>query len=387
MTERRRGLGRGLGALIPAAPKGTDGASPTVGAGAASPTAVPVLSPERGVAAAKVTTLPPGGPARDETVPPASVSRETEGAFPEDVVSAASIDGGLGAHFAELPLDFITPNPRQPRGVFDEDALAELVTSIQEVGLLQPIVVRQLGPERYELIMGERRWRACREAGLEQIPAIVRATDDEKMLLDALLENLHRAQLNPLEEAAAYDQLLKDFNCTHDELADRIGRSRPQVSNTLRLLRLSPSVQRRVAAGVLSAGHARALLAVDDSEEQDRLAHRIVAEGLSVRAVEEIVTLMGSRPNSTQKATGPRAGGRVSPALTDLASRLSDRFETRVKVDLGQKKGKIVVEFASMDDLDRILGTLAPGEGRVLQNRLTAEEPAEQPAEDDTAAE
>lgn len=346
-----------------------------------------MLSPDRGVAAAKVTTLPPGGPAADEDAAPASVSRETESEPIEKAVSAGVLDDGLGAHFAELPLDSITPNPRQPRGVFDEDALAELVTSIQEVGLLQPVVVRQLGPERYELIMGERRWRACREAGLEKIPAIVRATDDEKMLLDALLENLHRAQLNPLEEAAAYDQLLKDFNCTHDELADRIGRSRPQVSNTLRLLRLSPSVQRRVAAGVLSAGHARALLSVEDSEEQDRLAHRIVAEGLSVRAVEEIVTLMGSRPNSAPKTKGPRAGARVSPALTDLASRLSDRFETRVKVDLGQKKGKIVVEFASIDDLDRILGTLAPGEGRVLAQHLSTEQAPEQPAEDDKAAE
>ena len=276
----------------------------------------------------------------------------------------------VGAHFAELPLDSISPNPRQPREVFDEDALAELVTSIKEVGLLQPVVVRQLGPGRYELIMGERRWRACREAGLEAIPAIVRATEDEKLLLDALLENLHRAQLNPLEEAAAYDQLLKDFNCTHDQLADRIGRSRPQVSNTLRLLKLSPAVQRRVAAGVLSAGHARALLSVDDSAEQDRLAHRIVAEGLSVRAVEEIVTLMGSRPKSAPRSKGPRAGARVSPALTDLATRLSDRFETRVKVDLGQKKGKITVEFASIDDLERILGALAPGEGPVLQKSL-----------------
>jgi ParB family chromosome partitioning protein len=215
--------------------------------------------------------------------------------------------------------------------------------------------------------MGERRWRACRQAGLEAIPAIVRATDDEKLLLDALLENLHRAQLNPLEEAAAYDQLLKDFNCTHDQLADRIGRSRPQVSNTLRLLKLSPAVQRRVAAGVLSAGHARALLSVEDSEEQDRLAHRIVAEGLSVRAVEEIVTLMGSRPQTPQRSKGPRAGTLVSPALSELATRLSDRFETRVKVDLGQKKGKITVEFASVEDLERILSTLAPGEGPILQ--------------------
>ncbi|MFI7103868.1 ParB/RepB/Spo0J family partition protein [Streptomyces sp. NPDC050161] len=353
MSERRRGLGRGLGALIPAAPQSTEQGGPTVGRGTTSPSAVPVLAPERGVAAAKVASLPA-----------ASVSRETEAPTADaDPVAEREVPG---AHFAELPLDSITPNPRQPREVFDEDALAELVTSIQEVGLLQPVVVRQAAPERYELIMGERRWRACREAGLEKIPAIVRATNDEKLLLDALLENLHRAQLNPLEEAAAYDQLLKDFKCTHDELADRIGRSRPQVSNTLRLLKLSPTVQRRVAAGVLSAGHARALLSVGDSEEQDLLARRIVAEGLSVRAVEEIVTLMGSQPAGASKAKGPRAGTRVSPALTGLASRLSDRFETRVKVDLGQKKGKIVVEFASMEDLERILGTLAPDEGPVL---------------------
>ncbi|MGW3622760.1 ParB/RepB/Spo0J family partition protein [Streptomyces sp. NPDC000880] len=361
MSERRRGLGRGLGALIPAAPQ--EKQVPSSGA-SSSPGTAPVLTAERGVAAAKVTTLP-------------AAATAPEAITPEPEVAAQPAEPA-GAHFAELPLDAITPNPRQPREVFDEDALAELVTSIKEVGLLQPVVVRQLGPERYELIMGERRWRACREAGLERIPAIVRHTDDEKLLLDALLENLHRAQLNPLEEAAAYDQLLKDFNCTHDQLADRIGRSRPQVSNTLRLLRLSPPVQRRVAAGVLSAGHARALLSVEDSEEQDRLAHRIVAEGLSVRAVEEIVTLINSSPKSTFKPKSPRAGARLSPALTDLASRLSDRFETRVKVDLGQKKGKIVVEFASIDDLERILGTLAPGEGRVLEKGLD-----EEPEEDD----
>ncbi|MFE7134193.1 ParB/RepB/Spo0J family partition protein [Streptomyces sp. NPDC057638] len=352
MSERRRGLGRGLGALIPAAPQekqSTGGPSGPTGTSS-------LLTAERGVAAAKVATLPAAATA------------------PEAAESAARQGEPAGAHFAELPLDSLTPNPRQPREVFDEDALAELVTSIKEVGLLQPVVVRQLGPERYELIMGERRWRACREAGLERIPAIVRHTEDEKLLLDALLENLHRAQLNPLEEAAAYDQLLRDFNCTHDQLADRIGRSRPQVSNTLRLLRLSPAVQRRVAAGVLSAGHARALLSVEDPEEQNRLAHRIVAEGLSVRAVEEIVTLINSNPESTTKPKGPRAGTRVSPALSDLASRLSDRFETRVKVDLGQKKGKIVVEFASMEDLERILSTLAPGEGRVMEQGLQAEE-------------
>ncbi|WP_369390514.1 ParB/RepB/Spo0J family partition protein [Streptomyces sp. CG1] len=364
MSERRRGLGRGLGALIPAAPTEKTPAPAALGGGAStSPAAVPVLTTDRGVAAAKVATLPP-------------VSHETEEPSASSVMETPAPP--LGAHFAEIPLDAISPNPRQPRDVFDEDALHELVTSIKEVGLLQPVVVRQLGPARYELIMGERRWRACREAGLEAIPAIVRATEDEKLLLDALLENLHRAQLNPLEEAAAYDQLLKDFNCTHDQLADRIGRSRPQVSNTLRLLKLSPTVQKRVAAGVLSAGHARALLSVTDPEEQDRLAHRIVAEGLSVRAVEEIVTLMGSRPQKPQRPKGPRAGSRLSPALNELATRLSDRFETRVKVDLGQKKGKITVEFASVDDLQRILGTLAPGEGPVLPQELQEETMEEQ---------
>ncbi|MBW1598822.1 ParB/RepB/Spo0J family partition protein [Streptomyces sp. JJ38] len=372
MSERRRGLGRGLAALIPEAPKSQDDNAPvpTIGInGATSPSAVPVINSERGVAAAAVTALPDMA---EEGQPVAGRSGATAQA--SEAPSGPELAEVAGAHFAEVPLDAITPNPRQPREVFDEDALAELVTSIKEVGLLQPVVVRQLGAERYELIMGERRWRACREAGLEAIPAIVRATGDDQLLLDALLENLHRAQLNPLEEAAAYDQLLKDFECTHDQLADRIGRSRPQVSNTLRLLRLSPPVQRRVAAGVLSAGHARALLSVDDSEEQDRLAHRIVAEGLSVRAVEEIVTLMNDKPGRPTKAKAPRAGKRLSPALDHLAHRLSDRFETRVKVDLGQKKGKIVVEFASIEDLERILGSLAPGEGRVLEQRLAAEE-------------
>ncbi|WP_236243905.1 ParB/RepB/Spo0J family partition protein [Streptomyces sp. CC210A] len=362
MSERRRGLGRGLGALIPSAPQ--EKRATAAGTGSTSPGAIPSLPGDRGVAAAKVTTLPPGnGPTENDSV-----------SLPEQAEAPSQPEAPTGAHFAELPLAAITPNPCQPRVVFDDDALAELVTSIKEVGLLQPVVVRQVAPGRYELIMGERRWRACREAGLERIPAIVRATEDDKLLLDALLENLHRAQLNPLEEAAAYDQLLKDFNCTHDQLADRIGRSRPQVTNTLRLLKLSPQVQKRVAAGVLSAGHARALLSVEDAEQQEHLASRIVAEGLSVRSVEEIVTLMASEPHKRPKARGPRAGGRVSPALSELATRLSDRFETRVKVDLGQKKGKIVVEFASMDDLDRILGTLAPGEGRVLQKGLAEQE-------------
>lgn len=384
MSERRRGLGRGLGALIPAAPKGSDGGAPAVGPGATSPAAVPVLTADRGAAVQMATLVVGDVAAADEAVSGDGVSRDgsshggvSHGGVSHETAPEATVEMVAGAHFAELPLDSITPNPRQPRVVFDDEALDELVTSIREVGLLQPVVVRQSAPERYELIMGERRWRACRQAGLETIPAIVRATDDEKLLLDALLENLHRAQLNPLEEAAAYDQLLKDFNCTHDELADRIGRSRPQVSNMLRLLKLTPAVQKRLASGVLSAGHGRALLPVDDSEEQDKLARRIVAEGLSVRSVEEIVHLMGSRSNGPAKVKGPRAGTRVSPALTGLASRLSDRFETRVKVDLGQKKGKIVVEFASIEDLERILSTLAPGEGGVLDHKLSDEDPAE----------
>ncbi|WP_424212812.1 ParB/RepB/Spo0J family partition protein [Streptomyces sp. BI20] len=355
MSERRRGLGRGLAALIPSAGQEPQG----VPAGTTFSAGVPA---ERGPAAAKLAGLGQREAARDTAVLPAPVPAPA--AEPEPARVA-------GAWFAELPIKAIRPNPRQPRTVFDEEDLAELVHSVQEVGLLQPIVVRPAGTDedgepRYELIMGERRWRSCTEAGFESIPAIVRETEDGKLLLDALLENIHRAQLNPLEEAAAYDQLLKDFGCTHERLADRIGRSRSQVTNTLRLLKLSPPVQRRVSSGVLSAGHARALLGVADPAAQDRLAHRIVAEGLSVRSVEEIVALMDGEEQAPAKPNRPRAGSRVAPALNDLATRLSDRFETRVKVDLGQKKGKITVEFASMEDLERILGTLAPGEGRVL---------------------
>jgi len=260
-----------------------------------------------------------------------------------------------GAYFTELPPASITPNPVQPRQVFDEDAMTELVTSIGEVGLLQPIVVRPLGNDRFELVMGERRWRASQLAGLETIPAIVRQTGDDDMLRDALLENLHRAQLNPLEEAAAYSQLLEDFGCTHEELAGRIGRSRPQISNTLRLLKLSPAVQRRVAAGVLSAGHARSLLAIEDPDLQDRLAGRVVSEGISVRGLEEIVAV-----GDVGAASRPRRNKPVAPGLADIAERLSDRFETRVKVDLGKSKGKITVEFGSLQDLQRIVDVMDP---------------------------
>jgi len=284
-----------------------------------------------------------------------------------------------GARLEELALDSIEPNPRQPREVFDEDALAELVASIRAVGVLQPVVVREIGPGRYQLIMGERRWRACREADLSVIPAIVRETSDDALLRDALLENLHRQQLNPLEEAAAYQQLLEEFGVTHEELADRIGRSRPHVSNTLRLLNLAPAVQRRVAAGVLTAGHARALLALDDAAAQDRLAARIVAEGLSVRAVEEIVAL-GEKERPTR---APRTRTPQAPALAALSERLADLLDTRVHVEMGRRRGKLVVEFASADDLERIVGQIAPHAlGALHAGNEDGNGDAEPPAED-----
>jgi ParB family chromosome partitioning protein len=311
--ERRRGLGRGLGSLIPTQAE---------------------AAPDDGDARAAAAT--------DPTMGLATVA---------------------GAYFAELPVSSIGPNPRQPRQVFDEEAMAELVHSVREIGLLQPVVVRKVadrddGQDRYELIMGERRWRATTEAGFDTIPAIVRETGDDVMLRDALLENLHRSELNPLEEAAAYQQLLDDFGCTHEELSTRIGRSRPQISNTLRLLKLSPAVQRRVAAGVLSAGHARALLGVADAGAQDRLAARVVAEGISVRGLEEIVAVgdTGEEGESVRF----RARKPTAPGLADLNERLSDRLDTRVKVSLGKSKGRIAIEFASLADLERIVGIIDP---------------------------
>jgi ParB family chromosome partitioning protein len=311
------------------------------------------------------------GDAAEKDAPGAGPAVAPDGAptGAENVVeqSRAASDGDdlvpvPGATYAEIPVGEIRPNTWQPRTVFDEAELDELVASIKEIGVLQPVVVRpHRGDEGgYELIMGERRWRATQEAGLETIPAIVRDTDDSDMLRDALLENLHRAQLNPLEEAAAYRQLLDDFECTHEELAARIARSRPQISNTLRLLKLPPLVQRRVAAGVLSAGHARALLGLADGAEIERLAQRIVSEGLSVRATEEIVALMASG-GGEKKRRAPRAGQR-SEAVDELATRLSDRFETRVKVQVGKAKGRLTVEFASVEDLNRILAVMVPDE-------------------------
>ncbi|MER7703424.1 ParB/RepB/Spo0J family partition protein [Kitasatospora sp. NPDC097605] len=354
MSGGRRGLGKGLGALIgPAAPAGGGAGSgaapqsavaPVASPGAVSPAAVPVLPSGRGTLAARAA---------------AESLREQ--------AAEAELARVAGAYFAELPLDAITPNPRQPREVFDEEKLAELVTSIKEVGLLQPVVVRQTTPGRFELIMGERRWRASREAGLAQIPAIVRATEDDKLLLDALLENLHRAELNALEEAAAYDQLLRDFSCTHEELADRIGRSRSHVSNTLRMLKLPAGVQRRLAAGTITPGHARAILGLADPERQEELAARVIAEALTVRMTEELVTLMNGEEPKPKSSARPKAGKILSPAFNDLASRLSDRFDTRVKVEVSQRggklgKGKVVLEFGSVEDLNRILDSMAPGD-------------------------
>ena len=273
-----------------------------------------------------------------------------------------------GATFAELPVEIIVPNPRQPRQVFDEDDITELAASIKEVGLLQPIVVRRVDDEdgraeSYELVMGERRLRAAKEAGLETIPAVVRYTEDQDLLRDALLENLHRVQLNPLEEAAAYQQLLEDFNCTHAELSKRIARSRSQISNTLRLMKLPPLVQRRLAAGVLSAGHARALLGLPDVAAMERLAQRIVAEGLSVRATEELVALHDEPQAQNTRQTRRTAGSRTrrSAPLPALSTQLSDVFDTRVKVTRGSKKGRITIEFAGDEDLARIVETLVPG--------------------------
>jgi ParB family transcriptional regulator, chromosome partitioning protein len=379
MSEKRRALGRGLGALIPTSPAGPGSRRPVDvffrDSSATRPGANPSVSRE----------TPPDS-AHGDGSHDARQSEEPSGQDPASTQNgsgtgrAVGVDASTqtgpdlapvpGARYEELPVLSIRPNPKQPRHVFDEDDMAELVNSIREIGVLQPVVVRPIPAEElertagqspegvqqplYELIMGERRLRASEAAGLSFIPAIIKDTHDDDLLRDALLENLHRSELNALEEAAAYQQLLDDFGCTHDELATRIGRSRPQISNTLRLLKLPPLVQRRVAAGVLSAGHARALLGLADGASMERLAQRIVAEGLSVRSVEEIVTLGG---DDAPRARKPRPGAR-HPQLDDLAARLSDRLDTRVRINLGQRKGKLTVEFASVEDLNRIVDML-----------------------------
>ncbi|MEV5052513.1 ParB/RepB/Spo0J family partition protein [Arthrobacter sp. LAR12-1-1.1] len=410
MSDKRRGLGRGLGALIP-----SSAAANASGNGAAPSRPVDLFFPEARKKISDADSVPDVNAAQAKA--PESAPAKT-GAAGTDASAAADVDAAAGAagsgskktparktalpksspaaakpaaadageqlafestseqgdersvelvevpgvRFAEIPVTDIHPNRKQPRSVFDEDDMAELVHSVREIGVLQPIVVRtstEEGGEPYELVMGERRWRAVQAAGLETIPAIVRDTTDDDLLRDALLENLHRSQLNPLEEAAAYQQLLEDFGTTHEQLADRIGRSRPQVSNTLRLLKLPPLVQRRVAANVISAGHARALLALPDAAAMERLAQKIVSEGMSVRATEEAVTLYQS-PASPAKNNIPRPGARHE-RLDYLASSLSDRLDTNVKISLGARKGRVSIEFASVEDLNRIMDVLTPG--------------------------
>ncbi|MCT9869571.1 ParB/RepB/Spo0J family partition protein [Paenarthrobacter aurescens] len=400
MSEKRRGLGRGLGALIPSSaaaqgngaapsrpvdlffPEARKTAEPVVDVPAEEAAAVPseAAASKSSAAAPKVRSSTAKAPAKSSTSKssaskPAAkraASPDTESA--EEMKSTAAAPSSApsapevelvevpGARFAEIPVGDIHPNRKQPRSVFDEDDMAELVHSVREIGVLQPIVVRtstEKGGEPYELVMGERRWRAVQAAGLETIPAIVRDTTDDDLLRDALLENLHRSQLNPLEEAAAYQQLLEDFGTTHEQLADRIGRSRPQVSNTLRLLKLPPLVQRRVAASVLSAGHARALLALPDAAAMERLAQKIVAEGMSVRATEEAVALYQD-PTTPAKSSIPKPNARHE-RLDYLASSLSDRLDTNVKITLGARKGRVSIEFASVEDLNRIMDVLGPG--------------------------
>ena len=258
--------------------------------------------------------------------------------------------GVITANRDEIDLNNISANPKQPRTVFDEDQLAELALSVKEVGLLQPPVVRSIGNGKYQIIMGERRFRAAKLAGLKSIPVIIRQTSDDQLLREALVENIHRSQLNPLEEGAAYQQLLNDFNYTHDELAVKLSKSRPAITNTMRLLNLPPTVQRKVAAGVISAGHARALLSLTDEKEIENLANRIVAEGLTVRAVEEIVASGGAKV----KGGSVRSGKILAPKLKQISDDLADHLDTRVSVELGKKKGKIVIEFATIEDLERI---------------------------------
>ena len=267
--------------------------------------------------------------------------------IPQDITTPSGV---VVADRNEVDINLISPNPKQPRTVFDEEQLAELALSIKEVGLLQPPVVRSIGNGKYQLIMGERRYRASKLAGLKSIPVIIRQTPDDQLLREALVENIHRSQLNPLEEGAAYQQLLNDFGYTHDELADRLGKSRPAITNTMRLLNLPASVQRRVAAGVLSAGHARALLSLTDEKEIEALANRIVAEGLTVRAVEEIVSTGAAKV----KGGSVKRGKILAPRLKEISDQLSDTLDTRVSVELGKQKGKIVIEFATMEDLERI---------------------------------
>jgi ParB family chromosome partitioning protein len=349
--SKRGGLGRGLAALIPTAPA-TPAPAPAAVLDQDDAARVAEDRPEMSAAAEETATAGTAAPTVTLVPPPAT---PLFGAPAATVVEGGPV-GIPGAQLREVSVDDVVPNPKQPRQVFDDEALEELTHSVKEFGLLQPIVVRERAEGGYELIMGERRLRAARAADLGTAPAIVRDTTDDALLRDALLENIHRVQLNPLEEAAAYQQLLEEFGATHEELAGRIGRSRSQVTNTIRLMKLPVKVQTRVAAGVISAGHARALLGLPDAEAQDALATRIVAEGMSVRATEEAVAMaVAAQPTAKRRARNISA-----PGVEELGSRLSDMFETKVKIQIGRSKGKIVVEFGSVDDLQRIIGVMAP---------------------------
>jgi len=361
MTGKARGgLGRGLAALIPTGPDTTtvadvliNGAGTRRDHGALSLVGGDDSSESRGGDAAKANGQNGSGHSTASEEASSAVSVNGANAHKTQLVDASS----TGPRYQDIAIDAIRRNPRNPRSVFDEDALVELTHSIREFGLLQPIVVREVPGGGFELVMGERRWRAAERAGLDTIPAIVRRTEDADLLRDALLENIHRANLNPLEEAAAYQQLLEEFDVTQEELASRLGRSRPVISNTIRLLKLPVPVQRRVAAGVLSAGHARALLSLPDPDDQEQLATRIVAEGLSVRGAEEAVTLIAGKATPRRRTTTVK---RVIPGLEDVAVTLSDTFDTRVRLELGRTKGRIVVEFATQEDLKRIMTIMAP---------------------------
>ncbi|WP_404288283.1 ParB/RepB/Spo0J family partition protein [Glutamicibacter arilaitensis] len=382
MADKKRGLGRGLGALISSSPSG---AAAETNEDVSRETSKPTIEQHKAKAARPVDMFFEPGRKSASSTPKAAATRSTKkpraampglnttvsprrtepvsqdtdrGVEPEE--SANDLVEVPGARFAELNVDQIHPNRKQPRTNFDQEHMDELIHSIREIGLLQPIVVRPSREDNdapYELVMGERRWRATQAAGLSTIPAIVRDTQDTDLLRDALLENLHRSQLNPLEEAAAYQQLLEEFNCTQEVLSDRIGRSRSQISNTIRLLKLPALVQRRVAAGVLSAGHARALLGLSNGEAIEQLAQRIVNEGLSVRATEEAVALSGDKP--AKKTAKPRENQR-NERLDFLATSLADRLDTNVNIQLGSKKGKVSIEFASVEDLNRIMEVLDP---------------------------
>jgi len=322
MAEKKGGLGRGIGALIP-------------------------------------TSDVPGERPMDVFFQDNSAN-QGQGNVGTSAANSANSDlvAVPGARFGHLDINAIVPNPWQPRSVFEPEAFAELVHSIRELGVLQPIVVRALpdenGERRYELIMGERRLRASKEVGLAKIPAVIRETADENMLRDALLENLHRSDLNPLEEASAYQQLLEDFGITQEQLADRIGRSRPRITNTLRLLKLPAEVQKKVAAGVLSAGHARAILGAVDDARMIYWANKVVNEGLSVRSLEEAIALDKDGGSTPTGAAKPRPGGRLS-LLSEIAEKLGDQLNTGVKISLGKKKGQLVIDFATVADLNRIL--------------------------------